>query len=100
MTALKFMPCVVASHMTALSLFRSMVGPCGLCCPLFTQAPRAMQLSLRSAIQAGPFLLLLCAGSGTSSGVNFALPIDTVTRVVPQLIVYGTLNRAFNSMKS
>ncbi|KAI3965191.1 hypothetical protein MKX01_027682 [Papaver californicum] len=29
-------------------------------------------------------------GSGRSSGVNFAIPIDTVVRTVPYLIVYGT----------
>ncbi|XP_062160397.1 protease Do-like 5, chloroplastic [Alnus glutinosa] len=29
-------------------------------------------------------------GSGLSSGVNFAVPIDTVVRTVPYLIVYGT----------
>ncbi|KAI3853363.1 hypothetical protein MKX03_026371 [Papaver bracteatum] len=29
-------------------------------------------------------------GSGQSSGVNFAIPIDTVVRTVPYLIVYGT----------
>lgn len=29
-------------------------------------------------------------GSGVSSGVNFAIPIDTVVRTVPSLIVYGT----------
>ncbi|GFP81166.1 protease Do-like 5 chloroplastic [Phtheirospermum japonicum] len=29
-------------------------------------------------------------GSGTSSGVNFAIPIDTVVRIAPYLIVYGT----------
>ncbi|KAJ4975064.1 hypothetical protein NE237_000170 [Protea cynaroides] len=29
-------------------------------------------------------------GSGISSGVNFAIPIDTVVRIVPYLIVYGT----------
>ncbi|GMH27696.1 hypothetical protein Nepgr_029539 [Nepenthes gracilis] len=29
-------------------------------------------------------------GSGMSSGVNFAIPIDTVVRNVPYLIVYGT----------
>ncbi|KAL2930615.1 Protease Do-like 5 chloroplastic [Bienertia sinuspersici] len=29
-------------------------------------------------------------GSGMSSGVNFAIPIDTVWRTVPSLIVYGT----------
>ncbi|KZV51038.1 Protease degS precursor [Dorcoceras hygrometricum] len=29
-------------------------------------------------------------GSGISSGVNFAIPIDTATRIVPYLIVYGT----------
>ena len=30
------------------------------------------------------------AGTGVSSGVNFAIPIDTVVRTVPYLIVYGT----------
>ncbi|XP_073125401.1 protease Do-like 5, chloroplastic [Henckelia pumila] len=29
-------------------------------------------------------------GSGISSGVNFAIPIDTAVRIVPYLIVYGT----------
>ncbi|XP_052179680.1 protease Do-like 5, chloroplastic [Diospyros lotus] len=29
-------------------------------------------------------------GTGMSSGVNFAIPIDTVVRTVPYLIVYGT----------
>lgn len=29
-------------------------------------------------------------GTGLSSGVNFAIPIDTVVRTVPYLIVYGT----------
>ncbi|XP_009778590.1 protease Do-like 5, chloroplastic [Nicotiana tabacum] len=29
-------------------------------------------------------------GSGMSSGVNFAIPIDTVVRTIPYLIVYGT----------
>ncbi|XP_073312562.1 protease Do-like 5, chloroplastic [Primulina huaijiensis] len=29
-------------------------------------------------------------GSGISSGVNFAIPIDTAIRIVPYLIVYGT----------
>ncbi|XP_020235554.1 protease Do-like 5, chloroplastic isoform X1 [Cajanus cajan] len=29
-------------------------------------------------------------GTGVSSGVNFAIPIDTVIRTVPYLIVYGT----------
>lgn len=41
-------------------------------------------------------LILVCnyftinAGSGMSSGVNFAIPVDTVLRTVPSLIVYGT----------
>ncbi|GJP59920.1 hypothetical protein CLOP_g21051, partial [Closterium sp. NIES-67] len=30
------------------------------------------------------------SGSGSSSGVNFAIPVDTVRRVVPRLIVYGS----------
>lgn len=29
-------------------------------------------------------------GTGMSSGVNFAIPIDTVLRTIPSLIVYGT----------
>ncbi|CAA3027729.1 protease Do-like 5, chloroplastic [Olea europaea subsp. europaea] len=29
-------------------------------------------------------------GTGMSSGVNFAIPIDTVVRIIPYLIVYGT----------
>ncbi|KAK4491575.1 hypothetical protein RD792_002327, partial [Penstemon davidsonii] len=29
-------------------------------------------------------------GTGISSGVNFAIPIDTAVRIVPYLIVYGT----------
>ncbi|CAN1829640.1 Protease Do-like 5, chloroplastic [Linum perenne] len=29
-------------------------------------------------------------GTGQSSGVNFAIPIDTVVKTVPNLIVYGT----------
>ncbi|XP_031129670.1 protease Do-like 5, chloroplastic [Ipomoea triloba] len=29
-------------------------------------------------------------GSGMSSGVNFAIPVDTVVRTIPYLIVYGT----------
>ncbi|KAM3748678.1 hypothetical protein ACB098_05G127300 [Castanea mollissima] len=32
-------------------------------------------------------------GTGVSSGVNFAIPIDTVVRTVPYLIVYGTSYR-------
>lgn len=31
------------------------------------------------------------AGSGMSSGVNFAIPINTVRMLVPRLIVYGTV---------
>lgn len=38
-------------------------------------------------------------GSGTSSGVNFAVPIDTVTKVVPQIIVYGTVSRALEAKR-
>ncbi|XP_074272520.1 protease Do-like 5, chloroplastic [Silene latifolia] len=32
-------------------------------------------------------------GSGMSSGINFAIPIDTVVKTVPALIVYGTAYR-------
>eukprot|EP00271_Cylindrocystis_brebissonii_P023439 TRINITY_DN9721_c0_g2_i1.p1 TRINITY_DN9721_c0_g2~~TRINITY_DN9721_c0_g2_i1.p1 ORF type:complete len:481 (-),score=55.33 TRINITY_DN9721_c0_g2_i1:410-1852(-) len=31
--------------------------------------------------------------SGTSAGVGFAIPVDTVARVVPQLIAYGKVTR-------
>lgn len=31
-------------------------------------------------------------GSGRSSGVNFAIPIDTVWKLVPHLIVDGTVS--------
>lgn len=33
-------------------------------------------------------------GTGVSSGVNFAIPIDTVVQSVPYLIVYGTLSNS------
>lgn len=36
------------------------------------------------------YLFLFILGTGVSSGVNFAIPIDTVIRSVPYLIVYGT----------
>ncbi len=32
--------------------------------------------------------------SGTSAGIGFAIPIDTVARIVPQLIRYGQVRRA------
>ncbi|MBN1673329.1 MAG: trypsin-like peptidase domain-containing protein [Kiritimatiellae bacterium] len=32
--------------------------------------------------------------SGGSAGIGFAVPVDTVTRVVPQLIAYGRVKRA------
>ncbi|KAJ9565667.1 hypothetical protein OSB04_001633 [Centaurea solstitialis] len=32
-------------------------------------------------------------GTGASSGVNFAIPIDTVMKTIPYLIVYGTAYR-------
>lgn len=36
-------------------------------------------------------LVIHCvSGTGLSSGVNFAIPIDTVVQTVPYLIVYGT----------
>ena len=37
---------------------------------------------------------VLCqlAGTGMSSGVNFAVPINTVRALVPRLIVYGTIS--------
>ena len=31
--------------------------------------------------------------TGTSAGVGFAIPIDTVSRVVPQLIEFGRVVR-------
>ncbi|HEY0009392.1 MAG TPA: trypsin-like peptidase domain-containing protein [Tepidisphaeraceae bacterium] len=32
--------------------------------------------------------------SGSSAGIGFAVPVDTINRVVPQLIKYGTVERA------
>lgn len=37
-----------------------------------------------------PYQMLWIAGTGISSGVNFAIPIDAAVRTVPYLIVYGT----------
>jgi len=33
--------------------------------------------------------LFHCNGVGTSAGVGFAIPVDTVAKLVPQLIAYG-----------
>ncbi|KAG4948634.1 hypothetical protein JHK84_042083 [Glycine max] len=43
--------------------------------------------AIRGAIQTDA---AINAGTGISSGVNFAIPIDTVVRTVPYLIVHGT----------
>lgn len=51
---------------------------CGIEIPLFVT-------EFESTIQLGKN-----AGTGMSSGVNFAIPIDTVLRTIPALIVYGT----------
>jgi hypothetical protein len=36
--------------------------------------------------------------TGTSAGVGFAIPIDTVAKLVPQLIVYGKVCFLLNSL--
>jgi len=36
---------------------------------------------------------VIYSGSGTSSGVGFAVPVDTIKRIVPQLIKYGKVIR-------
>jgi len=36
---------------------------------------------------------VIFSGSGTSSGVGFAVPIDTINRIVPQLIKHGKITR-------
>ena len=36
---------------------------------------------------------VIFSGSGTSSGVGFAVPVDTIKRVAPQLIKYGKIIR-------
>ncbi|MCX6565186.1 MAG: trypsin-like peptidase domain-containing protein [Candidatus Aminicenantes bacterium] len=36
---------------------------------------------------------LIVSPSGTSSGVGFAVPVDTIAKVVPELIVYGRVVR-------
>ena len=37
---------------------------------------------------------MIFSGSGTSAGVGFAVPVDTIKAIVPQLIKYGKVNRA------
>ncbi len=36
---------------------------------------------------------IIISGSGSSSGVGFAVPVDTIARIVPQLIKYGKVIR-------
>lgn len=36
---------------------------------------------------------MIYSGSGTSAGVGFAVPVDTVSAIVPQLIKYGKVSR-------
>ena len=35
----------------------------------------------------------IMSGSGTSSGVGFAVPVNTIMQIVPQLIKYGKIMR-------
>ena len=35
----------------------------------------------------------ILSGSGTSSGVGFAVPVDTINRIVPEIIKYGKVIR-------
>lgn len=42
-------------------------------------------------------LVYACVGSGMSSGVNFAIPIDLVYEIVPALIVQGTIYSDWNN---
>jgi len=39
-------------------------------------------------------LTAIYSPSGTSTGVSFAIPVDVVKRIVPQLIEHGTIKRA------
>ncbi len=36
---------------------------------------------------------MIFSGSGTSAGVGFAVPVDTISAIVPQLIKYGKVKR-------
>ena len=35
----------------------------------------------------------ILSGSGTSSGVGFAVPVDTINRIVPEIIKHGKVIR-------
>ena len=35
----------------------------------------------------------ILSGSGTSSGVGFAVPVDTISRIVPEIIKHGKVIR-------
>jgi len=36
---------------------------------------------------------MIYSGSGTSAGIGFAVPVDTISAIVPQLIKYGKVSR-------
>ncbi|XP_058097744.1 protease Do-like 5, chloroplastic isoform X2 [Magnolia sinica] len=59
----------------------------GVVSGLGREIPSPNGRAIRGAIQTDA---AINAGTGASSGVNFAIPIDTVVRTVPYLIVYGT----------
>ncbi|XP_027332028.1 protease Do-like 5, chloroplastic isoform X2 [Abrus precatorius] len=59
----------------------------GVVSGLGREIPSPNGRAIRGAIQTDA---AINAGTGVSSGVNFAVPIDTVIRTVPYLIVYGT----------
>ena len=37
----------------------------------------------------------ILSGSGTSSGVGFAVPVNTIKRIVPQIIEHGKSDKAW-----
>ncbi|CAN4081536.1 unnamed protein product [Withania somnifera] len=59
----------------------------GVVSGLGREIPAPNGAAIKGAIQTDA---AINAGSGMSSGVNFAIPIDTVVRTIPYLIVYGT----------
>ncbi|XP_047251780.1 protease Do-like 5, chloroplastic isoform X6 [Capsicum annuum] len=59
----------------------------GVVSGLGREIPAPNGATIKGAIQTDA---AINAGSGMSSGVNFAIPIDTVVRTIPYLIVYGT----------
>ncbi len=82
------------------ALGREIAGPAGLKMRNVIQTDAA----INPGNSGGPLLdssgrlvgvnTVLFSPSGASAGIGFAIPVNTVTRVVPQLIEYGRVRRA------